>query len=110
MPKHATFCNIDKKLKLLKNSLNYKSSFKLKESYDKYKISFEKILNRFRNDIHKKYSLNPKNFNSMNSIKDNDNYDFQDLDGKYENLYLKKKGEKKKIINMPKHATFCNRW
>ena len=100
--------DVDKKLKLLKNSLNYKSSFKLKESYDKYKISFEKILNRFRNDIHKKYSLNPKNFNSMNSIKDNDNYDFQDLDGKYENLYLKKKGEKKKIINMPKHATFCN--
>ena len=101
----------EEKLKSLKKRLYYKTPFKLKESYDNFTISFEKLLSRFRQEIKEKYGLNPQNFNSENSPKKNKNYDFSDMDQKFEKLFiqnnlekikLNKKFNKKRITNVDK--------
>ena len=55
---------IDAKLKLLKENIIFKTPFKLKESYDNFniEINYEKILSRFRQELYKKYDLNPKKY------------------------------------------------
>ena len=85
----------NEKLELLEDNLNYKKTFKLKESYDSFTINFQKLLSRFSQELKKKYGLNPNNFNSPNAPNRNGNYDFSDLDSKFDNLFIKKKGTKK---------------
>ena len=85
----------NEKLELLEDNLNYKKTFKLKESYDSFSINFQKLLSRFSQELKKKYGLNPNNFNSPNAPNRNGNYDFSDLDSKFDNLFIKKKGTKK---------------
>ena len=87
------------KLKSLKQNLNYKTPFKLKESYDNFKVNFEKLLYKFSKELKKKYGLNPKNFNLMNESNKNDNYDFCDSGGEFDKLFIPRKGEKIRINN-----------
>ena len=90
------------KLEQLEDNLNYKNTFSLKESYDSFRINFQKLLSRFSQELKQKYGLNPKNFNSPNNQNKNENYDFSDLDSKFDNLFIRKRGtkknEKKKFI------------
>lgn len=88
---------IGDKLKSLKSNLYYTTPFKLKESYDNFRISFEKLLSRFRQEVKQKYGLNPKNFNSEKPSKINKNYDFNDMDNNFEKLFLQKDFEKIKL-------------
>ena len=85
------------KLEQLNDNLNYKNTFSLKESYDSFKINFQKLLSRFSQELKKKYGLNPKNFNSPNNQNKNENYDFSDLDSKFDNLFIRKRGTKKNV-------------
>ena len=89
--------DINKKLKPLEDNLNYKTTFNLKESYDNFTIDFRKLLSRFRQELYKKYGLNPKNFNSESAKNKNVNYDFRDMDNKFEKLFLQKNFEKIKL-------------
>ena len=85
---------IGDKLKSLKSNLYFKTPFKLKESYDNFRISFEKLLSKFRQEVKQKFGLNPKNFNTEKPSKKNKNYDFSDMDNKFEKLFLQKNFEK----------------
>ena len=100
---------IDGKLKLLKENINFKKPFKLKESYDNFDINYEKVLSRFRQELHKKYKLNPRNIISEYNSKKNKNFDFSDLENNFSKLFLQnektllnKKFHKKNFINNDK--------
>ena len=92
---YLTEREINEKLSLLEDNLNYKKTFNLRESYDSFTINFQNLLSRFSYELKKKYGLNPNNFNSPNAPNRDGNYDFSDLDTKFENLFLRKKGSKK---------------
>ena len=83
---------IDAKLKLLKENINFKTPFKLKESYDNFniEINYEKILSRFRQELFKKYDLNPKKYFCENNSKKNRDFDFGDVEDIFTKLFLKK--------------------
>ena len=99
---------IKEKLGSLKNNLNYDDSFNLKESYDNFSINFDKLISRFGQEIKKKYGLNPKNFNTINPSQKNENYDFGDLDNKFDKLFLQKNYEKKKLSEKFAVKSFTN--
>ena len=99
---------INAKLTSLKENLNYDKSFNLKESYDNFSINFEKLISRFGQEVKKKYGLNPKNFNTVNPSQKNENYDFRDLDNKFDKLFIQKNGDKIKLNNKFAVKSFTN--
>ena len=99
---------INAKLTSLKENLNYDKSFNLKESYDNFSIDLEKLISRFGQEVKKKYGLNPKNFNTVNPSQKNENYDFRDLDNKFDKLFIQKNGDKIKLNNKFAVKSFTN--
>ena len=97
-----------RKLKPLEDNLNFKTPFKLKESYDNFKIDFRLLLSRFGKEMQKKYGLNPKNFTNENDNNKNLNYDFRDMDNNFDKLFIQKNLEKIKLSNKLNKKHFAN--
>ena len=91
---------IEKKIKNLKNKLNFKKAFNLKKSYDNYTVSFDKLINKYQKELSKKLGINPVSFDSKK-----EQFDFQDLDTQYEKLYLKRR-HKKSALNQKLNNKF----
>lgn len=94
-----------KRIKKLSEKLKFKKPLNLEENYLNYKIDFDKVLNRYKKELSKKYGINLL-FPDPNSTNKNDKkeeiFDFHYLDEHYDKLYLKKGNEKlelNKIVN-----------
>ena len=86
---------INEKIKNLKTKLNFKKHFNLKESYDNYHISFDKLINRYKKELSKKLGIKPMIFKS--EIDKNKDYDFEDMDHQFNKLYLKRQSSKDQL-------------
>ena len=103
---YITKKDVNQKIKNLKKKLNFNTPFNLRESYNNHKVSFEKLLNRYRKELNKKYGLNQINFDSN---KDNRYlYDSQDLNNNFDKLYIKKETEKQKLNKKLKKKVYYN--
>jgi hypothetical protein len=92
-----------KRIKKLNEKLKFKNPFILEENYRNYKIDFDKVLNRYKKELSKKYGINLL-FSDSNPTNKNDDdiFDFHYLDKHYKKLYIKKgnsKMELNKIVN-----------
>jgi len=103
--KHDFFLYINqkgdfKKIKKLNEKLKFKKPFNLEENYRNYKFDFDKVLNRYKKELSKKYGIDLLYQNSTN--KNDEIFDFHYLDKHYKKLYIKKgysKIELNKIVN-----------
>ena len=92
-----------KRIKKLNEQLKFTKPFNLEENYRNYKIDFDKVLNRYKKELSKKYGINLL-FSDSNPTNKNDDdiFDFHYLDKHYNKLYIKKGNEKmelNKIVN-----------
>ena len=87
---------INEKIKKLKNNLHFNKNFDLKNSYDNFNISFDKLINRYKKELSKKFGINAMKFNSDVDKNKND-YDFEDLDSQFDKLYLKRESKKENL-------------
>lgn len=91
-----------KRIKKLNEKLKFKKPFNLEENYTNYKLDFDKVLNRYKKELSKKYGINLLFPNSNQTYKNDEIFDFHYLDEHYKKLYIKKgnsKMELNKIVN-----------
>ena len=95
---------VNGKIQKLKKNLHFHQNFDLKQSYDNYNISFDKLIDRYKKELSKKLGINAMNFNS-DADKSKNDYDFEDLDTQFDKLYLKRES-KKEYLNKKLNNSF----